>query len=136
MPPRASFFRQTKIHFEPLRPWIRAEVFEIGHRLVVGIQNADVQLPELLRPGRCIRGPDASGECEDGEQAVGGRPPTVGTEAEHSDHYAEQLERGHIVLAVPCEDHDAADEMTQKILEYGAHDITYYSTMGMLTMHT
>ena len=38
------------------------------------------------------------------------------------------------MLAVPCQDHDTADEMTQKILEYGAHEITYYSTMGMLTM--
>jgi hypothetical protein len=58
----------------------------------------------------------------------------LSADAQHSDHYAAQLEMGRIVLAVPCETHDMADTMTQKILDYGAHDIRYFGTIGMVSM--
>lgn len=58
----------------------------------------------------------------------------LSADAEHSDHYAAQLEMGRIVLGVPCEDHDMADKMTQKILGYGAHDIRYFGTIDMVSM--
>jgi ferritin-like metal-binding protein YciE len=60
----------------------------------------------------------------------------LSADAEHSDHYAEQLEMGRIVLAVPCENHDMADKMTQKILDYGAQDIRYFGTIDMVRMPT
>ena len=59
----------------------------------------------------------------------------LSADAEHSDHYATQLEMGRIVLGVPCETHDMAEKMTQKILDYGAHDIRYFGTIGMVSMH-
>jgi ferritin-like metal-binding protein YciE len=58
----------------------------------------------------------------------------LSADAEQSDHYAAQLEMGRIVLAVPCQDHDMADKMTQKILAYGAHDIRYVGTIGEARM--
>jgi hypothetical protein len=58
----------------------------------------------------------------------------LSSDAQQSDHYAAQLEMGRIVLAVPCQDHDMADKMTQKILDYGAHDIRYIGTIGMVSM--
>jgi ferritin-like metal-binding protein YciE len=60
----------------------------------------------------------------------------LSADAEHSDHYATQLEMGRIVLGVPCETHDMAEKMTQKILDYGAHDIRYFGTIGMVSMGT
>ena len=60
----------------------------------------------------------------------------LSADAEHSDHYAAQLEMGRIVLAVPCETHDMAEKMTRKILDYGAHDIRYFGTIGMVSMDT
>jgi ferritin-like metal-binding protein YciE len=60
----------------------------------------------------------------------------LSADAEESDHYAAQLEMGRIVLAVPCQDHDMADKMTQKILDYGAHDIRYIGTIGMVRMRS
>src|SRR5918912_2194566 len=60
----------------------------------------------------------------------------LSADAEHSDHYATQLEMGRIVLGVPCETHDMAEKMTQKILDYGAHDIRFFGTIGMVSMGT
>src|SRR5919201_1066104 len=57
----------------------------------------------------------------------------LSADAEESDHYAAQLEMGRIVLAIPCDNHDMADKMTQKILDCGAHDIRYFGTIGMVS---
>src|SRR5437867_3303636 len=56
---------------------------EVGHRFVVGIQNADIELPDLLRPDRQVGGPHAADKGEERHQTSSGRSPSVRTQAEH-----------------------------------------------------
>jgi hypothetical protein len=58
----------------------------------------------------------------------------IGGESHEAQRYAKHLEKGQVVVALPVHDRASAVEITYKLLQNGAYDVTYYA--GWTIEHT
>jgi hypothetical protein len=55
----------------------------------------------------------------------------LGGETHEAERYAEHLEKGRVVAAVPVRDRDAAGAVTAVLLAHGAYDITHFGAWAI-----
>lgn len=55
-------------------------------------------------------------------------------ETQQAEHYATQVENGHIVLSIPCDDRASAERLLSMLKEQGGYDFAYYSASSIETI--